>query len=80
MDLDLVPRINGVAADVDNTSVVELYKIVSTTYVALIHALRTSSVITKIVAIVICFWLRCVNVPTVTVTVFWCNEVIVQKQ
>lgn len=29
MDLDLVPRINGVAVDVDNTSVVELYKIVS---------------------------------------------------
>ena len=29
MDLDLVPRINRVAVDVDNTSVVELYRIVS---------------------------------------------------
>ena len=35
MDLDLVPRIDGVAADVDTTSVVELYKIVSIT---LIHS------------------------------------------
>lgn len=29
MDLDLIPRKNGVTADVDDTSVVELYKIVS---------------------------------------------------
>ena len=32
MHLDLVPRINGVAVDVDHTSVVELYKIVSVLY------------------------------------------------
>ena len=33
MGLDRVPRINGVAVDVDNTSVVELYKIVSITFI-----------------------------------------------
>ena len=32
MHLDLVPRLDGVAVDVDHTSVVELYKIVSVLY------------------------------------------------
>ena len=32
MELDLVPRVNGEAVDVDQMSVVELYKIVSEFY------------------------------------------------